>query len=277
MARLIWGAAGERLFETGVDRGVLYVGSSSGVPWNGLTSVSESVTGGEARPYFLDGIKYLNVAAATEFEATIEAFSSPDEFKVCDGIASMNNGLFATQQPRRPFNFSYRTLVGNDVEGQDYAYKIHLIYNALSAPAERANSTISESQTPMTMSWPITTLPPTTPGMKPTAHLIIDATQTSHMMLEYIEGILYGNESNAPRMPNMAELVSVFGSSMYPLLKAVLMEDGSFYEIHEVDPLDARAVQSPVAPADPASGEEPILWFDTSPGSYAIPKLITGA
>jgi hypothetical protein len=143
VSRLVWSAAGERFFESGLDRGVLYV-SGKGVAWSGLISIEESPTGGDAKAFYHDGIKYLNLAAAEEFEATINAYSSPPEFGPCDGVGAVYNGLFATQQPRKPFSLSYRTKVGNDTDGADHAYKIHLVYNALAAPTSRSNSTQSD-------------------------------------------------------------------------------------------------------------------------------------
>lgn len=148
MTRIFWNAPGERFYEGGVDRGVLYVGSTPGVPWTGLISVAESPKGGEARPYYQDGIKRLNISGKEEFEATINAFTAPREFGPCDGTVAFQNGLFATQQPRKSFHLCYRTQVGNDIQGQSHAYKIHLVYNALAAPTERANATLSDNVEP---------------------------------------------------------------------------------------------------------------------------------
>lgn len=276
MARLNWSAVGERFYETGVDRGVLYVGDIPGVAWTGLTSVSESPTGGEAKPYYIDGIKYLNLSSAEEFEATIEAFASPPEFGPCDGTASIQNGLFVTQQPRKSFGLSYRTKIGNDVDGSDYGYKIHLVYNALAAPSGRSNNTMGDSTDPIGLSWAITTLPPAITGYKPTAHFVIDSRTTAPFRLSSIEEILYGSESGSPRLPSAQDLTSLFSEMAYPSLKAVLV-DANTYEIHEVDAADARAVMQSTPPTTPALGEEPILWFDTSAGgNYVVPKLITG-
>lgn len=210
MSRLIWSAAGERFFETGVDRGVFYRGDIPGVPWNGLVSVSESPTGAEPKPYYLDGIKILNVAGAEEFEATLEAFSRPLEFGICEGVASVQNGLFAAQQPRQSFGLSYRTRVGNDTEGQEHAYKIHLVYNALAGPSEKANATISDSVEPVTLSWPITTLPPAMTGFKPTAHLIVDSRLTEPELLVEFEDLVYGSNSSNPALPTPNELLALF-------------------------------------------------------------------
>ena len=212
MSRLTWGALGERYFETGVDRGVLYVGEDPGVAWNGLISVSESPTGGEAKPAYVDGYKFRNLASSEEFEATIDAFTAPKEFGPCDGTSAIQNGLFITQQPRKRFNFTYRTMVGNGAQGPDADYKIHLVYNALASPSERSNNTLSESAEAASRSWSITTRSPFHVGHKPTAHFIIDSRYTPGTLLTYIEGLLYGTEANAPRMPSVEELIDAFNS-----------------------------------------------------------------
>ena len=216
MTRIAWGTPGERFFETGIDRGVLYIDNFDGVPWNGITSVSEAPTGGEARPYYLDGYQYLNISAAEEFEATINAFSSPREFDICDGTLSISNGLYATQQPRKSFHLSYRTMVGNDTEGAEHGYKIHLVYNALAAPSSRDNTSIGDSAAPIGFSWAITTLPPAITGIKPTAHMVIDSRMTPPELLAEIEDILYGSNSNSSHMPDVEELMSIFNTPVTP-------------------------------------------------------------
>lgn len=227
MSRMNWGNTGERFFETGVDRGVLYPANEDGVPWNGLTSVEESPSGGEARPYYQDGEKFLNIAAREEFEATIEAFSSPAEFGPCDGTASIQKGLFVTQQPRRAFGLSYRTKVGNDLDGPDHAYKIHLVYNALAAPSSRANGTLTNSPEATTLSWSITTLPPSFTGYKPTAHLIVDSRTTPKALLAAVEDILYGSDIADGRLPMPSELLSMFQSEG-PLTRTNLIKNPSY-------------------------------------------------
>lgn len=212
MTRLAWGAHGERYFEAGTDRGVLYLPGQAGVPWNGLRSVSESPDGGSPTPYYLDGYKYLNVASAEEFKATLTALSAPKEFGVCDGTVGIHNGLFATQQPRKPFNLSYRTMVGNDTQGTEHGYKIHLVYNALASPSSKENKTLGGATTPMDLSWVITTTPPLATGMKPTAHLVIDSRFTPPLLLQTIENSLYGSINNEAYMPSMAEIISQFNS-----------------------------------------------------------------
>lgn len=274
MSRLTWGAPTERFFETGVDRGVLYVGISSGVPWNGLVSVSESPTGGEPKPAYIDGYKFRNIASSEEFEATLEAFASPKEFSPCDGSVSIQNGLIATQQPRRSFGLSYRTKVGNAVDGADHAYKIHLVYNALAAPAQRTNTTLSGSQGLNALSWSLTTLPPSVTGYKPTAHWIIDSRVTPGVLLGTLEDILYGSSAAPPRLPQPSELLTLFDPTKYPPFLLRQTSTG-VYEIYEVDTVDARTVIQPNAPVV-LDGEDPVFWLDTSVGNYAIPKLVTG-
>lgn len=209
MAVLVWGNVGERYYETGVDRGVLFPLTGDGVPWNGLVSVAEAPSGGEPRPYYLDGFKYLNLATSEEFAATIEAFSAPDEFDKCDGTASIHNGLFLTQQKRESFGLSYRTRIGNDVDGTDHGYKIHLVYNALASPSSRSNSTLNDSPSPITFSWGITTAPPTISGYKPSAHFVIDSRKTPAMLLRQVEDILYGSPTTSPRLPSVSELMTL--------------------------------------------------------------------
>jgi len=212
MPRLVWGAIGERLYETGLDRGVLYIEDDPGVPWNGLISVSETPDGGEAKPYYLDGIKYANVSTAEEFAATINAYYYPREFAPCDGQANIQNGLIVTQQPRRSFGMTYRTRIGNDVEGADFSYKIHLVYNALTEPAQRSNQTLGGSADPSSFTWSITTKPPTITGYKPTAHLVIDTRYTDPEILVEIEDILYGTEADLSSLPAPDELIAIFSA-----------------------------------------------------------------
>lgn len=208
MTELIWGAAGERFFEAGVDRGVLYLSGLAGVAWNGLKAVNETPTGGEPQPYYIDGFKYANVAVAEEFNATIEAYSSPDEFAVCDGEVQLAAGLFATQQPRKPFGLSYRTQVSNDVIGIA-GYKIHLVYSALSSPSSRSNSSIGSSIEPMGLSWNISTTPPLAVGYKSTAHLVINTLDLTALQLMSIETLLYGDANTEPTLPDQSTIIGL--------------------------------------------------------------------
>lgn len=212
MTKIAWDARGERYFEVGVDRGVLYVDLESGVPWSGLISVNETPSGAEERPYYIDGIKYLNLRSSEEFAATIEAFNAPYEFNVCDGNVAIHTGLFATQQPRKPFGLSYRTKVGNDLDGSDYGYKIHLVYNALAAPTIRNNITIRRTAESSRFSWTVSTLPPPITGYKRTSHLVIDSKLTDPLVLSEIEDLLYGTISTNATLPNPDDLIAIFDS-----------------------------------------------------------------
>lgn len=209
MPKIIWNDAGSRYYEVGVDRGVLYVGTQPGVPWNGLISVEENSSGGDAKPFYQDGMKYLNLPAFEEFEATIQAFTYPDAFAPCDGSAQPRSGLFLSQQRRKPFGLSYRTKIGNDLS-PNAAYKLHLVYNALAAPSSRSNSTITADIDPSNFSWKITTKPPVMAEYRPTAHIVVDSRFTDPVVLDLLDDILYGNESDPARLPTMEELLETF-------------------------------------------------------------------
>lgn len=222
MAAIQWDKTGERLYETGVDHGVLYIPDASGAykngyAWNGLTSVSESPTGAEANPQYADNIKYLNLISAEEFGATIEAFTYPDEFAQCDGTALVG-GISIAQQARRSFGFSYRTLIGNDLVGTDHGYKIHLVYGCDAAPSEKTRSTVNDSPEAATFSWEITTNPVAVTGnnpttgkpYRPTSHLIVDSTEVDAQKLADLEDILYGTAGSEPRMPMPDEVLGMF-------------------------------------------------------------------
>lgn len=219
MARLTWDNTGERLYETGVDHGVLYIPDgngdySDGVAWNGLTTVTESPSGAEATALYADNIKYLDLRSAEEFGATIEAFTYPDEFAQFDGVASPSAGVLVGQQSRSTFGFCYRTNVGNDVEGSDYGYKLHLIYGATAAPSEKAYATINDSPEAITFSWEVATTPVNAGGsLKPTAQLIIDSTKVDAGDLATLEDLLYG-ESGDPQMPSPADVIALFGAGL---------------------------------------------------------------
>jgi hypothetical protein len=211
MTRIVWGAVGERYFEAGTDRGVLFI-DSVGFPWNGLKSVTEAPVGGEPNPFYIDGVKYLNIASREEFVATIQAFSAPPEFDVCDGAKMIHSGLSLTQQPRKSFGLSYRTKVGNDIDDLDLGYKIHLVYGALAKPSSRSNISVGANTEPGTLSWEISTTPPLITGYRPTAHVIIDSRTTSALILEEIEDLIYGSELANPALPTIEELIDIFGS-----------------------------------------------------------------
>lgn len=217
--RLTWDKVGERRYETGVNKGVLYIPDSNGVyntgvAWNGLTTVTESPSGAEATPLYADNIKYLNLISAEEFGATLEAYMCPDEFYQFDGVAEPTPGVFVGQQSRRAFGLAYQTRIGNDTEGSDLGYKIHLIYGATAAPSEKAYATINDTPEAMTLSWELTTSPVDAGGnLKPTAQLVIDSTKVDAGDLATLEAILYGSVSTAPRLPLPAEVVSIFDAA----------------------------------------------------------------
>lgn len=214
MAEIKWDGVGDRIFETGVDHGVLYVRDDTGkypqgVAWNGLTTVTESPSGAEVTPQYADNMKYLNLQSAEEFGATIEAFMYPDEFAACDGTAEIAPGVFVGQQNRSTFGFSYRTKVGNDTKGQDYGYKLHLIYGALAAPTEKSYTTINESPEAMTFSWEVSTTAVEVPGHKPAAQVVIDSTVVPPEYLAAVEDILYGTSTGTPKLPTPTELIAL--------------------------------------------------------------------
>ena len=206
MSKLVWDNTGERLYETGVKKGVLYVQDDKGaypkgVVWNGLTAVTESPSGAEATPLYADDIKYLNLMSTEEFGATIEAYTYPKEFEACDGSASLVEGVSIGQQKRNTFGLSYVTTLGNDVSGNDYGYKIHIIYGALASPSEKAYATINDSPEAITFSWEVTTTPVNVTGFKPTASIVIDSTKVDKDKLAALEKMLYGDENAEASLP----------------------------------------------------------------------------
>jgi hypothetical protein len=210
MSRITWNAAGSRFYEAGVDRGVLYIGTAAGVPWVGLISVDENPTGGEAKAYYIDGEKYLNLSSTEEFEATIKAYTYPVEFSECDGSSRVRVGLFFGQQGRTNFGFSYRTKVGNDLEGVDHGYKLHLVYNALATPSSKSVATFGDSPEASDFSWNLTTKSRKVSGYRSTAHIIVDSRYTHPVTLTAIEDLLYGTDSGISRLPTPEELVTIF-------------------------------------------------------------------
>lgn len=208
MAKLVWDKTGDRLYETGVKNGVLYIPTSGvyskGVAWNGLTAVTESPSGAEATALYADDTKYLSLMSTEEFGATIEAYTYPDEFAACDGSAELADGVMIGQQKRSVFGLCYKTTIGNDTDGNDHGYKLHIIYGALAKPSERAYATINDSPEAITFSWEITTTPVNVTGAKPTASLVIDSTKADPSKLAALEDILYGKDGepgNEPRLP----------------------------------------------------------------------------
>lgn len=206
MSKIIWDATSERLYETGVKNVVLYPLASSGaydkgVAWNGVTAITESPSGAEANPLYADDIKYLELRSAEEFGATIEAYTYPDEFAVCDGSANLIEGVKIGQQPRKAFGLSYKTILGNDTEGESYGYKIHLIYGATAAPSEKAYATINDSPEAITFSWEVTTTPVAVTGHKPTSYMELDSTKLTAAQMEAVEALLYGSKDGEASLP----------------------------------------------------------------------------
>ena len=214
MSKLIWDSTGERLYETGVKQAALYVQGTGGtypkgVAWNGITAVTESPSGAEATALYADDIKYLSLISAEEFGATIEAYTYPDEFAECDGSASIATGVVIGQQKRKAFGLAYKTTLGNDVDNNDYGYKLHLIYGALAAPSEKAYATINDSPEAITFSWEVTTTPVSVAGYKPTAIVTIDSTKANKTKLAALETILYGSEEVEARLPLPDEVATL--------------------------------------------------------------------
>lgn len=215
MAKLVWDESGKRIYETGVQKGVLYVQNEGGtypkgVAWNGLTAVTESPSGAEATPLYADDIKYLELRSAEEFGATIEAYTYPEEFEACDGSASLAKGVTIGQQDRKAFGLCYRTVVGNDVQGNAHGYKLHLIYGAVAAPSEKAYATVNDSPEAVTFSWEITTTPVEMAGFKPTASITIDSTKVNPEKLAQLEAKLYGDTSTEAQLPLPSEIAEMF-------------------------------------------------------------------
>ena len=220
-AKITWDETGKRLYETGVKQAVLYLQKnkttdgkpySKGVAWNGVTNISEKPTGAEATALYADDTKYLNLISNEDFEASIEAYTYPDEFATCDGSAEIATGVSIGQQNRDTFGLCYRTTLGNDVEGNNYGYKLHLIYGATAAPTEKGYSTINDSPEAITFSWELKTTPVNVTGYKPTASLTIDSTKCDTEKLAALEAILYGSESEDARLPLPDEVASIISA-----------------------------------------------------------------
>lgn len=216
--KLVWDQTNERLYETGVKMGVVYPQATGGtypmgVAWNGLTAVTESPSGAEATALYADDIKYLNLMSAEEFAATIEAYTYPDEFAECDGSAELAKGVAIGQQKRKAFGLCYRTVLGNDVDGIDHGYKLHIIYGAMAAPSEKAYATINDSPEAITFSWELSTTPVSVDGFKPTASITIDSTKADPAKLEALEKILYGSEEAEARLPLPNEIATLMAAS----------------------------------------------------------------
>ena len=216
MSKLVWDVVGERNYETGVSKGVLYPMVSGaypkGVAWSGLTTVTETASGAEATPLYADNIKYLNLMSVEELGGTIEAYTAPDEFGACDGTAELTTGVSIGQQPRQTFGLAYQTILGNDTENNKHGYKIHLIYGALASPTERSYATVNDSPEAMTMSWEFSTTPVSVTGFEPTSLVVIDSTKVDADKLAAFEAIIYGSEDQEARLPLPNEVATLLGA-----------------------------------------------------------------
>lgn len=219
MPRLSWDGVGQKIFETGLDRGVHYLPDATGAytkaePWNGLTNITERPTGAEANAHYADNIKYANIISAEDYEATVEAFTYPDQFAQCDGSAEVTPGMRIGQQPRVMFGLSYRTLMGNDLKGQSYGYKIHAIYGCQVSPSDKTRETINESPEPVNFSWELTTTPVPVTGFQPTAHVEIDSTKFEPEAIKALEDVLYGTATEEARLPLPDEIAQILQGSL---------------------------------------------------------------
>jgi hypothetical protein len=276
MAILTWDNAGERLYETGVDHGVLYIPDESGdyndgVAWNGLTTVTESPAGADASPQFADNIKYLNLIAAETFGGTIEAFTYPDEFAEFDGTAIPTPGVAIGQQSRKVFGLCYRTLLGNDVDGTDHGYKLHLIYGAQAAPSEKAYATVNDSPAAIAFSWAITTTPVNVTDYKPTSLLVINSTEVDATTLSDLLDILYG-ASASPRMPLPDEIISMFEGTVTVVDLGVAANQPTYDSGTHVVTLPAvTGVQWKVNGVNKSSGAQPAMSVGQVSDVTAVP------
>lgn len=234
MSKIVWDKTGERFYETGVDHAVLYPIDAEGlynggVAWNGITAINESPSGAEPNNLYADNIKYLVLVGAEDFGLTIEAYTYPDEWEQCDGSAEIAPGVLAGQQNRKIFGLSYRTKLGNDVDGQDHGYKLHLVYGGLASPSERGYQTVNDSPEPINPSWEVTTTPVDVPGFKPTARLIITSTKADPAKLAALETILYGSEEAEPRLPLPGEVIELLKADAVTIITAAESGDTTLF------------------------------------------------
>ena len=232
--RIVWDEVGKRLYETALRNGILYLQNANGTypmgyPWNGLTAVNESPSGAESNPLYADGIKYADLISAEIFGATLEAYTYPDEFAVCDGSVEVAPGVTVTQQTRKAFGLVYVSSIGNDVDGPDFGYKINMIYGAKAAPSEKARATVNDSPEAMTLSWELSTTPVSVPGLKPTAMMVINSTKIPADKLKLLEDVLYGTDSTDPRLPLPNEIIEICEGSVPGAftMSSIVPADGS--------------------------------------------------
>lgn len=278
MTKLLWDQVGDRLYETGVDLGVLYIPNASGIydkgyAWNGLTAVTESPSGAETTPQYADNTKYLNLVSAEEFGGTIEAFTYPKEFEKCDGTSSPTAGIAVGQQRRRTFGLGYRTLIGNDVDGTDHGYKLHLAYGALAAPSEKARATVNDSPEALAFSWTFTTTAVAIPGtdvdgkpFKPSATLTINSTMVDATALASLEDILYGTAGVDARLPLPEEVFALFAGTVTTVTPTKPTNAGNVITIPAV-----TGVQYRINGVDVVSGVQPAITADVLVSAVPLP------
>jgi hypothetical protein len=278
MAPLTWDQVGERLYETGVDHGVLYIPDPSGdyslgVSWNGLVTVTESPSGAAANPQYADNIKYLNLIAAEEFGGTIDAFTYPDEFSQCDGTAIPEAGVAVGQQSRKIFGLSFRSRVGNDIDGTDHGYKLHLIYGAQAAPSDRAYGTINDQPAAISFSWTTTTSPVPVASLKPTAVVTVDSTKVDATALSDLEDILYGTSGVEARLPLPDEVIALFGGTAATKVRLTDANAPSYVSATHVVTIPAvTGVNWQVNDVDAVPGAQPPLTTGQSSYITASPQ-----
>lgn len=277
MTALQWDVVGERFYETGVDQGVLYLPDGSGVydtgvAWNGLTTVTEKPTGAAATPQWADNMKYLNLVSREEFGATVQAFTYPEEFSVCDGTVEPTPGLAVHQQTRKQFGLCYRSLLGNDVDGDDYGYKLHLIYGALATPSDKAYATVNDTPAAIQFSWDLTTIPVAVTGHKPSSLLVIDSTQVDATALAALQAILYGDNSGDARLPLPDEVIALFSGTAVVIDLNLAANQPSFVNSTGVVTLPAvTGVQWKVNGVNRAAGAQPAITVGQSADIDATP------
>lgn len=265
MTALQWDQVGERLYETGVDHGVLYLPDGAGVynigsAWNGLTTITEKPTGAAPTPQYADNIKYLNLISAEEFGATVEAWTYPEEFAECDGTAVPTPGVLVGQQHRKSFGLCYRTRLGNDVDGNDHGYKLHLIYGAQATPSDKAYATINDSPAAIAFSWDLTTVPVSVSGLKPTALMVIDSTKVDAAALASLNDILYGDASADARLPLPDEVIALFEGTVTVVDLGLYANQPTYNAATHVITLPAvSGVQWNINGNDVAAGAQPPL------------------
>lgn len=283
--KLTWDKTGERLYETGVDHGVLYIPNNTGVyddgvAWNGLTTVTESPSGAESTALYADNIKYLNLISTEEFGATVEAYTYPEEFAQFDGVAAPSPGVHVGQQTRRPFGLSYRTRLGNDIEGADFGYKLHLIWNATAKPSEKAYATINDSPEAITFSWELTTTPIAVDGVnpvtgkeyKPTAQITITSTEVDAALLTQLEDLLYGTAGTSPQLPTPTEVVALFAGGMTTVDMGAFANQPTYNSGTHVVTLPAvTGVQWKINGEDVVAGAQPALAVGETAEITAVP------